>query len=432
MTFKRTLLAALLAVQPVAAFAQQMAPSLDKPVTIRFQNYNLGSAGPGREGTLEMLETFAAANPSITVEGVPVPAAEVMSRLQADVIAGQGPDIAQVVFADFGYLVDNFGVPALEDIVPEAELSAHFDGMFPRGLDLGRIDGKTYGLAYVFSTPILFYNADLFRQAGLDPEMPPRTWEEVSAAAIAITEKTGQPGLLTGIFGPSAYDWLYQGFVRSNGGRVMSEDRSTMTFAEPETVEALATLRRIAVAGAMPNLPSSSAIETMASGNAGMYLQTSAVQGALLRGAKDKFDLRGISMPTFGDKPATPTNSGSALVIMTRDPVRQRAAWELVKHLTSDYGYTVITSRIGYVPLRRTAVESEEFLAPFLRENPIVQPNIDQLQTLVPWVSLPGPNYRQILTVMMNASEQAVFGPSDDIAPIMADAQSRAQALVPR
>jgi len=428
---RRLLLAALAAALPLPALAQ-MAPAIEAPVTIRFYNYNLASAGLGREGTLEMLSTFAEAHPLIQVEGVPVPAAEVMSRVQADVIAGQGPDLAQIIFADLGYLVENFGVPALEDITPAGELDAHLSGMFPRGIELARVDGNLYGLAYVFSTPVLFYNADLFRAAGLDPDQPPRTWDEVSAAAIAIHEATGHPGLMTGIFGPSAYDWLYQGFLRSNGGRALSEDRRTMMFAEPEAVEALATLRAIAQAGALPLLPSSSAIETMSSGNAGMFLNTSAVQGALLRGAENNFELRAAPMPTFGDKPATPTNSGSALVIMTQDPVRQRAAWELMQHLTSDYGYTIITSQIGYVPLRQNAVESEEYLAPFLRANPVVQPNIDQLDSLVPWVPLPGPSYRQILTVMMNASEQAVFGPDDNIAPILADAQRRAQALVPR
>lgn len=429
---RNLMLGAALASLPFAALAQQMAPAIDEPVGIRFYNYNLASAGLGREATLEMLETFADANPLITVEGVPVPSAEVMSRVQADVIAGHGPDIAQIIFADLGYLVDNFGIPALNDIVPEDELNAHLDGMFPRGVELGWLDGDLYGLAYVFSTPVLFYNADLFRAAGLDPDQPPRNWDEVTAAALTIHQETGNAGLLTGIFGPSAYDWLYQGFLRSNGGRAMSEDRATMMFGEPEAVEALATLRNIAQAGALPLLPSSTAVETMSSGNAGMFLNTSAVQAALLRGSEGNFELRAAPMPTFGDKPATPTNSGSALVIMTDDPVRQRAAWELMQHLTSDYGYTIITSKIGYVPLRQNAVNSEEYLAPFLRDNPVVQPNIEQLDSLVPWVPLPGPNYRQILTVMMNASEQAVFGPSDNIAEILAEAQQRAQALVTR
>ncbi|MCC6001358.1 MAG: extracellular solute-binding protein [Pararhodobacter sp.] len=185
-TIRALILGAFAAALPFAALAQQMAPAIEEPVTIRFYNYNLASAGLGREGTLQMLDTFAADNPLITVEGVPVPPAEVMSSVQADVIAGQGPDIAQIIFADFGYLVDNFGVPALDDIVPAQELETHLSGMFPRGVELARLDGQLYGLAYVFSTPVLFCNADLFRQAGLDSDQPPRTWDEVTAAALTI------------------------------------------------------------------------------------------------------------------------------------------------------------------------------------------------------------------------------------------------------
>jgi multiple sugar transport system substrate-binding protein len=413
------------------ATAQQMAAKSDKPVTIRFANYNLASAGLGRDGTLEMLDTFAKANPTVKVEQVAIPAAEVMARIQADVVAGQGPDLAQIIFSDLDYAVANLGAKALEDIAPAAELNAHFAGMFPNGLELGRLGGKTYGLAYVFSTPVLFYNADMFKAAGLNPDAPPATWDELKAAAMAIHKATGKPGLLTGIFGPSAYDWLFQGVILSNGGRVMSPDRKTLTFAEPEAVGAVQMLRSIAEIGAMPNLPSASAIETMASGNAGIYLQTSAVQGALLRGAKDKFDLRAAAMPAFAGKPVKPTNSGSALVIMTRDPAKQRAAWELMKHLTSDYGYTIITSKIGYLPLRPKAIESEEFLAPWIRANPVVKPNIAQLAKLNQWVPHAGPNYRQILSTMMNAAEEATFGKGDVAATLQA-AQRRAQSMMPR
>jgi multiple sugar transport system substrate-binding protein len=423
--------AAALVLLSAPAMAQQMAPKVDKAVTIRFANYNLGSAGIGREATIEMLDAFAKANPLIKVEQVPVQSAEVMSRIQADVVAGQAPDVAQVIFADLDYAIANFGVRALEEMVPSAELKAHFDGFFPNGLELGRLNGKTYALAYVFSTPVLFYNVDLFKKAGLNPDAPPKTWEEVRAAAIAINKATDKPGLITGIFGPSAYDWLFQGVLLSNGGRAVSADRKKLMFGEPEAVEAVAMLRSIAEAGAMPNIPVNNAIETMGSGNAGMYLQTSAVQNALLRGAKDKFELRGAAMPSFGAKPARPTNSGSALVIMTRDPVKQRAAWELMKHMTSDYAYTVITSKIGYLPLRPSAIEGEEFLAPWIRDNPVVQPNLAQLKVVSQWVPHAGPNYKQILATMMNAAEEATFG-KGDVAATMQAAQQRAQALMPR
>ena len=401
------------------------------PVPLRFYNYNLASAGLGREATLEMIASFSAANPGVKVEGVAPPSGEVMARIQADVIAGNGPDLAQVIFADLAYVVENFGIRPLEEIVPADDLRGHLAGMFPNGVELGRLDGKTYGLAYVFSTPVLFYNADLFRAAGLNPEAPPATWEEVRAAAIAIHKATGKAGLVTGIFGPSAYDWLFQGVILSAGGRVLSPDRRRLMFAEPEALSAIRMLRSIAEAGVMPNLKSDAQIETMSTGNAGMYLQTSAVQNALLRGAASRFELRAAAMPAFAGKPVRPTNSGSALVIMTKDPARQRAAWALMKHLTSDYGYTIITSKIGYLPLRPSAIESEQHLAPWIRANPIVRPNLAQLPAISPWVPHAGPSYRQILTTMMNAAEEGVFGKRDP-EELLAAAQRRAQALMPR
>ena len=412
-----------------SAMAQKIPDTVDDKVTIRFYNYNLASAGMGRDATVEMIDSFRAANPNITVEGVPVPSPEMISRIQADVVAGLAPDIVQVVFSDLSYIMENFGISPLEDLVSSEELGAHFDGIIPAGLELGRIDGKTYGLAYVFSTPVLFYNADMFRAAGLDPDASLAIWDDVSAAARTITEKTGKTGFLSGVF-KAGFDWLLQGLVLSSGGRVLSEDRKTLTFAEPEAMEAIAMLRGLAQAGAYKDMPGGAAIEQMVSGGGGMFLGTSAVQASLLRGAKGNFELRAAPMPAFGDKPARPTNSGSALVIMARDPVKQRAAWELMKHLTSDYAYNIITAKIGYVPLRTTTIEGEEFLAPWLRENPLAKINIDQLSHMSPWVPIPGPNYKQIASLILSAGEQAVFGQGDP-QQVMSDAQRRAQALMP-
>ena len=64
--------------------------------------------------------------------------------------------------------------------------------LHPRGLKLTELDGRTYGIPYVFSTPTLFYNADLLRQAGLDPDKPPTTWTEVKQYGLQIKQRTGQ------------------------------------------------------------------------------------------------------------------------------------------------------------------------------------------------------------------------------------------------
>jgi len=428
--FRTTIIATLLALTTaVPVLAQTMAPSIDTPVTIRFYNYNLATAGLGAEATQKLINEFMAANPNVTVEGVAYSSAD-SSRIQADLAAGQAVDVVQTVFSDLDFSVHNFGAQALEDIVPAAEFSAHLEGMHPNGTKLGVLNGKTYGLAYTFSTPVLFYNADLFRAAGLDPDSPPKTWADLKTTALAIEDKTDAEGFTAGITGPSAVDWLLQGVVRSNNGEVISRDRTTLKFAEPEAVEAIAMLRDLYDAGVYENYDFAGAVDAMAAGNLGMYLQTSALQASLVAGAKDNYELRSAAMPQFGDKPTRPNNSGSALTIHTTDPLKQRPAWELMKLLTSEHGYTVITSEIGYLPLRPAIVTDPKYLAGWIAEHPLVAANLEQLDRLEPWDPMPGPNYRQIGKTMMDAVEMSIFG-GTDVAATLADAQANAQALMP-
>jgi multiple sugar transport system substrate-binding protein len=384
----------------------------------------------GQEATRQMIAEFEAANPMIKVTGVPTPAT--IASVQADVAAGKEVDLAQIVFSDLDYAVENFGAQALEDIVPADELKAHEEGMSPNGLKLGVINDKTWALAYTFSTPVLFYNADLFKQAGLDPDHPPQTWDEVKQAALAIQQKTGARGFDGGIIGAGASgsDWLVQSVVMGNGGRTLSEDRTRLMFAEPEAVGAIQMLRGLHDAGVFPNDAINDMVGAMSAGKLGMLLNTSVLQAALIAGIGDKFQLRDTRMPSFPGKTPAPTNSGSGLVIFTSDPVKQRAAWELMKFLTSKRGYTIITSKIGYVPLRPDIVNDPVYLGDWAKAHPLVEPNIEQLAVLQPWVAYPGQNYRQIGKIMMDAFEQAVFS-NVDVAETLKAAQDQAQALMP-
>lgn len=426
---RRAVLLGLAGTAASPAFAQRMAPPPTAPVTINFYNYNLASANYGAQATRELLAEFMAANPNIRVEGVPVTSDQMAPRVQADVVAGRIPDVAQIVFSDLDFVVSNFGVRPLEEIVPPDEWAAHTQGMVPAGLRLGMLNGRTYGLAYVFSTPVLFYNATIFRAAGLDPDAPPRNWEQVKAAALRVREATGKHGIYADIF--TIFDWLYQAVVLSGGGRVLSEDRRRLTFGEPDAVAPVLVLRDLVQSGAHPRMNQADAFDAMYGGNMGMLLTTSVIQRALLSAFADRFELRAAAMPAFGERPARPTNSGSALVIMARDPAKQRAAWELMKFATSRRGYTIITSKIGYLPLRLDIVDDPQYLGEWTRQNPLIRPNLAQLERIEPWQPIPGPNYRQIARIETGALNEAVFGDGDP-ARVLRDAQQRAQALMPR
>lgn len=284
---------------PFGAFAE-MPATIDKPVTITFYNYNLASAGVGQEATKELIAGFEKKFPNVKVEPIAVPSNEIITRVQADIVAGKQPDVAQLVFRDLIFIASDLGGNALEDMVPEAELKDQFSGMIPKGLELGKVDGKTYGLAYTFSTPIMFYNADLFKQAGLDPNAPPKTWADVAAAGKAIKERTGKNGFFPGAYGPTDGTFVYQAIVMSNGGKV--RDGNTLTFAEENAAEAVKTLRDMVTSGAHAKIDPASASDTFAAGNMGMFLYTSALLSSVKKSAAGKFDLRLAPMPSFGDK----------------------------------------------------------------------------------------------------------------------------------
>ena len=254
---------------------------------------------------------------------------------------------------------------------------------------------------------------------------------------------------------------MFQGIVRSNGGETISRDRKRMAFAQPQAVEAVAMLRDLNDSGALENLDVNTAMETLGirftaigddwlqgtmpvdhrthqpfgllHGGASVLLaETLGSSAAMLAGgAKDKYELRASTMPRFGDKPVRPNNSGSALVIFSGDPMRQRAAWELMKFLTSKRGYTIITSEIGYLPLRTDIVNDPAYLGEWVKAHPLVQPNLEQLKVLEPWEPMPGSNYRQIVKTMMDAAEQAVTGKGDVGATLLA-AQQTTQAMLPQ
>ncbi|MEU1981026.1 ABC transporter substrate-binding protein [Nocardia sp. NPDC019395] len=418
----------------------ELAPG--QQVSIRWESYNLASAGIFGDTTRGLVAEFERLHPNIDVEAVPPQGSsnEIAQSVQRQVIAGSPPDVAQLTFADLRYTASDLGAEPLDALVGRDEVQRLLtDGPHPyapRAAVLGDVDGTTYGIPYVFSTPMLFINADLFRKAGLDPANPPKTWDEVAAAAQAIAKVPGTSGgaYLSCLDAASGGDWCLTGIVRSAGGRLLSEDGKSLTWTDPESVAAFDGMQKIAQAGpnALPNLSGSDAQDAFLRGNLGMLLTSAALQNAILESSAGKWQAAAAPMPGFGSTPSVPTNSGSALFVMTGDPAKQRAAWELIKFLTSAESETTITSNIGYVPLRASLIDDPDYLQAFADEHPgFVRPNVAQLDRLEPWVSYPGPNYQQIRTLLSKATDEIVFRGADPQQTLSA-AQTSAQALMPK
>ncbi|MBM9468872.1 ABC transporter substrate-binding protein [Nakamurella leprariae] len=415
------------------------APTLTpgEPVTITFETYNLLNAGPWTDTINGLVADFEAEHPDIdvTAQAPQGGLANLTGSVQQQLVAGNPPDVAQLGFGDRRFAAESLGAVNFNQVFGDEAVTTQFDGsdgqhpFHEKTRAMGDIDGDTYGMPYVFSTPVLWYNADLFRAAGLDPEQPPTTWAAFKEDALAVTAASEADGGYLACLGSGAGDWCLQGVIRSNDGRVLAEDGSTIAWGEDGSVGALGMWQDLVTSGASPDMDTTDAQEAFQTGKLGMFLQTSAVQSALSAAAEGHFELRAAQMPAFEGHEAVPTNSGSALYSFSQDPAKQAAAWEFIKYMTSDHAYTEITSGIGYLPLRVGLVDDPDGLQTWAAAHPLIEPNLEQLDRLEPTVAYPGDQYGQILTLLTDSATEVVYRGADPAATMQAS-QERAQGLV--
>lgn len=403
--------------------------STDEPVTITFEAYSYGVDGAPGEGMQQLLDEFEDANPNITVEPISTPAGEIHTSIQLQAASGEAPDVAQVGWSKLAFLVENLPYVPVEELAPDDEWADHIAGFTPEVLAIGEHDGAVAGMPFTVSIPTVLYNADLFREAGLDPEDPPATWEEAQAAATAITEATDAEGIYVAVVDPAKSDYLTQSLVYSNGGELITDD-GEVSIDEPEAVEALSMVQELSSSGAQPRVPTADALALMEAGDLGMLVVSTSVLGKTAAAAEGSYELRTAPMPSFGDEPAQPTSSGAGLFVFTDDPQRQAAAWKLIQFLTGDRGMTIVTSKIGYLPLRPALLEDQEHLAPFVAEDPRILAAVEQLDDLHPYADLPGPDGARAREVLQDAVEAIVLGNADPESTL-ADAADRMRSLLP-
>ena len=419
-----------------AATVPQLTPG--QKVTITFESYNLSVAGPWQNTFKTLIAGFEKEYPNITVD-LQKPAlggsvTKAINSLDQEASAGNPPDVAQEVFGSMSYLVKDLGAQDLDKVVGQAAIQDNFGGTYPfasSAQTLGNLDGQTYALPFVFSTPVLYYNASIFKEAGLNPADPPTTWAQVKTDALAIKAKTDKPGAYIDCLTQLAGDWCYQALVDSNGGSVLSSDGSQLTFGDAPAVGAVSMAQDLVNSGAMPKLTQLQAYPDFAAGDMGMILESSSLQSTFQKGAKaGNWTLADAGMPSFGGQATEPTNSGAALFMYAKTPATERASWDLMTYLTSPAAYTLISEDIGYLPLRTGLVNDPTGLEAWSKANPLLQANLNQLARLQPWQSFPGNDYSEIVNDMMGAVQAVVFNDANPTSTLSA-AQKTASALLP-
>jgi multiple sugar transport system substrate-binding protein len=166
------------------------------------------------------VDEFEKANPTITVEASDVPwdAKTFAPRLAG----GSAPTLLRVPLTEPPALIERGQVADIADVASKLD---SFDDLNPRVMKFLERDGAVYGIpekSYAFG---LVYNRDLFEQAGLDPDSPPTTWDEVRKDAAQIAKTTGKTGFGE-ITTNNSGGWHLTGYDYSLGGRIIEQDSS--------------------------------------------------------------------------------------------------------------------------------------------------------------------------------------------------------------
>lgn len=358
---------------------------------------------------------FMKANPGIRIN-FRAPAAsydEGHQTMLRGAMAGQLPDIYYSGFHLLPELVRTLS--KRDQIQPLDALMAGEGSAFKQAnyadrlLALGTIDGRLYGLAFNASNPIVYFNADLTRKAGIEPTDFPKTWDGI----VALAKKINDPG--AGING-MAYDvhgwpdsWLFEAMISQAGGQLLNADGTDIAFDNDKGLDALKTFRRFVTEGGMQLIDWEQSRQQFGAGKIGIYVASPANLAQVTGMVGGKYDLRTTVFPISDPAAGRIPTGGNAAVILSKDPAKQKAAWTFLKYVTSPEAQKVVVQMTGYLPTNIRA-SGPDYLGPWYEQNPNAKTPILQADRAGPWGAYPGGNAVRIWRAQRDLITQVMRG----------------------
>jgi multiple sugar transport system substrate-binding protein len=377
-----------------------------------------------------VVKAFMAKHPGITVT-LRAPEQDyeaILQRNLRDAVTRNLPDVAfhglnrQRTLEERGIPVD---LRPLIDADPETKEL----GFSPTLLSLGDTGGKQTGIGFALSTPILYYNADLLKAAGADPDVLPKSWDEVIRLAAAIHSPAANR---TGMFFDWTVtgNWSWQSLVFSHGGALLDPTETKVAFTEEPGRQSIRTLRRMVDEGRMPDFKSETAFQDMFAGRLGIFMNSTAQLGRFNREIGGRYRLVCGRFPLSSPAARLPAG-GNVGMIFTRDAAKQKAGWEFLRFACGPIGATMMVNATGYMPGTTIPAQREDLLAKFYRDNPNHLVSIGQQDVIRSWYAFPGQNALKI-TDVINDHIQTVVAKRADAEPTLDSMAKAVGALLPR
>jgi sn-glycerol 3-phosphate transport system substrate-binding protein len=399
------------------------------PVDISFY-YPVAVGGPITKIIDKFATDFEKENPGIKVH--PIYSGtyqDSITKALTAVKSNDAPAMSVLLSTDMYTLIDEDAIVPWDPLIKTAEDRAWLQGFYPAFMENSQTGGKTWGIPFQRSTIVLYYNKEMFKDAGLDPNHPPETWKEMAEYAQKLTKRDAS-GKVTqwGVQIPASgfpY-WLFQGLTTENGVQLMNAAGTETYYDKPAVIEAVqywvdltskykAHPEGIVEWGTTPK-------DFFERKVAMMWTTTGNLTNVR---SNAKFDF-GVAMLPANKRRGSPTGGGNFYLFKQTKPEQQAAAFKFVKWITSPPRAAQWGIDTGYVAVRPDAWETPE-MKKYVAEFPPAAVARDQLQFAVAELST---HDNQRVTKALNDGLQAALTGSKSAEQAMKDAQREADRLL--
>ena len=343
--------------------------------------------------------------------------------------AGDPPVISVLLSTDMYSLIDEDAIIPWDGLIKTDADRAWVKSFFPGFMENSQTGGKTWGIPFQRSTIVLYWNKDLFKDAGLDPNKAPASWSEMVDFARKLTRKDASGNVAQwGVQVPSSgfpY-WLFQGFTTQNNVLLMNKDGTQTHYDNPAVIEALQFWVDLSKKhGVMkPGIIEwgTTPRDFFEKKVAMMWTTTGNLTNVR---SNAKFDF-GVAMLPAGKRRGTPTGGGNFYLFKKSTPQQREAALRFVRWITSPEHAAQWGIDTGYVAVRADAWETPQ-MKKYVQGFPQAAVARDQLQYAVAELST---HDNQRVTKALNDGLQAALTGTKTAEAAMKDAQREAERIL--
>jgi len=388
--------------------------------------YPVAVGGPLTKTIDAMVADFSAQNPDIKVNAIYAGNYnDARIKALAALKSGKPAQLSVMFSIDLYELIEQDAIVAFDDIVKTDEEKAWLKSFYSTLMENGVTGGKTWGIPFQRSTIVMYYNKDAFRAAGLDPDSPPQSWEELVSAGKKLTKDDGSQW---GVMIPSTgYPyWMFGALTMQNDQVLMNRAGDTTNFAEPATVEALQFWKDL---GSKEKVMPEGTIEwgtlrkNFLEGRTAIMWHSTGNLTIVKKNAKFDF---GVAMLPANKRRGTPTGGGNFYIFKNTTDAERVAAMKLIRFMTSPEQSAGWSMKTGYMGISQATYDTK-MLQDYVKGFPYAAVARDQLAYATAELS----TYEtgRVRKALDDAIQAALTGTKTPEAALM-DAQATADRLL--